>query len=198
MCNLYRVNETVTEIARLFGATAPAPTNAGGEVFPGQPGIVVAHGRVANMVWGFPLPRTSARTGKPIAPRPVNNARADKLGSAFWKDSFAHRRCLVPMTAFAEAEGAPGRKTRSWVAPADHGPFACAGIWRETLIWGAVYSLVMTDAAEQMDGLHDRMPVILDPESYSVWQTGSDDAARALCRPWPGSLTIDRTAQRWC
>ena len=80
MCNLYKMTKTVDEVARLFGAVADPPGNAGDEVFPGYPGYVVAQGRVRQMIWGFPLVLTG-KNGQPLRPKPVNNTRADKLDS---------------------------------------------------------------------------------------------------------------------
>lgn len=51
------------------------------------------------MLWGFPLVLKSRVTGAPLKPEPVNNAREDKEGTAFWRDSFANRRCLIPVIA---------------------------------------------------------------------------------------------------
>jgi putative SOS response-associated peptidase YedK len=54
----------------------------------------------------------------------------------------------------------------------DGGPFAFAGLWER---WhgeeGDVQScsIVTTHANELMRPLHDRMPVILDPEDYAAW-----------------------------
>jgi putative SOS response-associated peptidase YedK len=44
-----------------------------------------------------------------------------------WRYSFAERRCLIPVTQFAEAEGEVGNKTRSWFALPDEPVFAVAG-----------------------------------------------------------------------
>ncbi len=66
---------------------------------------MVANGQLEIMTWGFPLMLQSKKTGAPIKPKPVNNAREDKLNTAFLRDSFARRRCLIPVTAWAEAEG---------------------------------------------------------------------------------------------
>jgi len=35
----------------------------------------------------------------------VTNLRDDKLDSRFWATSFRERRCLVPVTSFAEPKG---------------------------------------------------------------------------------------------
>ena len=56
------------------------------------------------MVWGFPLVM-KGKSGQPLKPKPVNNTRADKLDSFMWRYSFRERRCLIPVTEFAEAEG---------------------------------------------------------------------------------------------
>lgn len=196
MCNLYRMTRGADEIAHLFDAVADVGGNAGAEVYPGYPGLVVAGGRVRTMTWGFPFARKGAR-GQPLKPRPVNNARADKLAGGFWRPSFLARRCLVPLEAFAEAEGPAGAKTRTWLSLPEAPVFAAAGLWRDTAEWGACYSMVMTEACVAMGTIHDRMPVILAPGDYGAWLGGEPDEALALCRPWPGPLAIDRTAEPW-
>jgi putative SOS response-associated peptidase YedK len=47
------------------------------------------------MNWGFPLIMTG-RNGQKLKPKPVTNARDDKLNTAFWRASFESRRCLIP------------------------------------------------------------------------------------------------------
>lgn len=114
MCNLYRMTKGVDEVARLFSVAPHLGANFGSEIYPGYPGIVVAEGRARIMTWGFPPVLKSKKISAPLKPKPVNNAREDKLGAAFWRDSFATRRCLIPVTAWAEAEGEKGRMTRNW------------------------------------------------------------------------------------
>lgn len=114
MCNLYRMTEAPAEVARWFGAAdLLGRANLGEEVFPGCPGAIIADGKLQQMTWGFPLVLKSKRTGEHLKPKPVNNARADKLDSHMWRYSFEERRCLIPMTAWAEAEGMSGSKTRT-------------------------------------------------------------------------------------
>ena len=78
------------EVADLFRATLGSVGNAGGEVYPGYPGLVVAGGELRSMTWGFPLKLKDARPGS--KPKPVNNTRADKLDSFMWRYSFQERR----------------------------------------------------------------------------------------------------------
>lgn len=222
MCNLQRLNKAPAEIARLFGAVLGNTGNfapEGGETYPGQPGLVVARGKTAlrqaqdernpltltSMTWGFPFAapskRLGAKSGQKLKPRPVNNARADKLDSFMWRDSFAKRRCLIPLTAFAEAEGEAGNKTRTWFSlPPEHAPegvFAAAGLWRDTPEWGLCYTMVMTEACRHVADVHDRMPVILQRRDWTDWLDGAPDAAGLLCRPYPELMVVERTGEAW-
>ena len=197
MCNLYRMTRTVDEVAGLFDAVNEAAgSNLGAEVYPGYPGLVVESGNLRQMIWGFPLQVKGAK-GQPLKPKPVNNARTDKLGSFFWKSSFEHRRCLIPLSGWAEAQGQKGAMTRTWLAIPGAELFAAAGVWRSSDEWGDVYSMVMTDAAGPAAEVHRRMPVLLHPQDYSVWLTGEPPTAFELCRAWEGEVAIDWTDEPW-
>ena len=196
MCNLYRMTKAADEVARLFGVDAPAGSNVGEEVFPGYPGLVLDGAGLRGMIWGFPL-ALKGKSGRMLKPKPVNNARSDRLDSFMWRYSFIERRCLIPMTAFAEAEGPRGAKTRSWFSLPGQPVFTAAGIWRQSDEWGAAYSMVMTDAAPIFKGTHDRSPVLLDPDRRDQWMRGTPGEALALCKPYAGSMQVDRTAEPW-
>ncbi|MEC7818355.1 MAG: SOS response-associated peptidase family protein [Pseudomonadota bacterium] len=197
MCNLYRMTKNVDEVALWFDAVeASQGANFAGEVYPGYPGVVIAEGAVRRMNWGFPL-QMKGKGGQPLKPRPVNNTRTDKLDSFFWRYSFEERRCIIPVTAWAEAEGAKGRKMRTWLSRPDAELIAVAGIWRSSEEWGDVYSMVMTDSAGVAAECHDRMPVLLDRDDWAGWTDGSTEDARALCVPWTGQLEIERTEDPW-
>ncbi|MEP3145547.1 SOS response-associated peptidase [Qipengyuania citrea] len=197
MCNLYRMTKAQAEVAALFSAGSNTQLNAAEEIYPGYPGMVVAEGEVRAMVWGFPLVLKSKKTGEPLKPKPVNNTRTDKLDSYMWRFSFAERRCLIPLTAWAEAEGPKGKMTRTWLSLPEVDLFAVAGIWRESEEWGDCYSMVMTDAAGRAAEVHNRMPVILQGDAVETWQTGTQEQARALCRGFTGSTNVDRTEEFW-
>ena len=196
MCNLYRMTKGVDEIARLFAAEPDRGANFAEELYPGYPGLVVAEGRARAMNWGFPLVLTG-KQGQKLRPKPVTNAREDKLHSAFWQGSFTRRRCLIPVSAWAEPQGKTGQMTRSWYSLPGGEPFAVAGLWRASAEWGEVYTLVMADSSPQMAEVHDRMPVILAREDWAGWTDGAPEQAFALCRTWPGELIAEHTADRW-
>ncbi len=198
MCNLYRMTKPASEVAAWFDAVdAAGGANFGAEVYPGYPGLVVAGGEVRAMTWGFPLV-LKGKQGQTLKPKPVNNARQDKLSTFFWRHSFEERRCLIPLEGWAEAEGPRGRMTRTWLSLPDAPLFAAAGVWRQSAEWGACYSMVMTDSAgSAAQDVHSRMPVLLAPRNHDAWLSGSPDDAIALCRAWDGPIAIARTAEPW-
>lgn len=203
MCNLYTNKTMVQETADLFGARLPVASNAPADVYPGYPGMVVREaegGRILqSMAWGFPRHTVNKRTGKPNKPQPVNNLRDDKLWT-FWRKQFVEpsQRCLIPFTAFAEAEGQPGKMTRTWISVADQPTAAWAGLWKPTVEWGDAYSGVMVDATEELFEIHDRMPVILHPDEHEAWMRAPAEDAIALVRKYPaGRLVVDRTEEPW-
>lgn len=193
------MRKSVVEVAAHFGVTSFTPSNSPEDVYPGRPGLVVHSldgARVMrSMAWGFPL---RLKGMKPDSkPKPVNNVRTDKLDSFMWRYSFAERRCLIPVTEFAEAEGEKGSKTRTWFSLPDEELFAVAGIWRETDEWGLAYSMVMTEACIHVTDVHDRMPVILARDTWSDWLDGPPEAARFLCQTYPDEMIVTRTAEPW-
>lgn len=196
MCNLYRMTKGTAEVAKLFEAEPDLAANYAAEVYPGFPGLVVAEGRARAMHWGFPLVLTG-KQGQKLKPKPVTNAREDKLLTGFWRDSFVHRRCLVPVSQWAEAEGEKGRMTRTWYGLPDTEVFAVAGLWRSSAEWGDVYTMVMVDGHPQMAQVHDRMPLILSHAAQRYWLEGSADDALVLCQTWEGAITVEQTAERW-
>ncbi|MEP2737269.1 MAG: SOS response-associated peptidase family protein [Erythrobacter sp.] len=198
MCNLYRMTKGKDEVASWFDAVdRMSGANFGSEVYPGYLGAVVAEGAVRSMNWGFPLVMKGKR-GQPLKPKPVNNARTDKLDSFFWRESFAERRCLIPMTGWAEAQGAKGAMTRTWMSLPDVPLFAAAGVWRISDEWGACFSMVMTDSSgSQSAEIHARMPVILAPGDYEAWVAGDPNNAINLCQAFTGQLNVDRTDEGW-
>lgn len=197
MCNLYRMTKGTAEVAALFAVEdAAAGTNFAAELYPGYPGLVVEGGRLRAMNWGLPVVLTG-KQGQKLKPKPVTNARDDKLLTPFWRDSFARRRCLIPVTQWAEPQGPAGRMTRSWYSLPGVEVMVVAGLWRPTSEWGDCYAMVMVDSSPAMAEVHDRMPVILAPDSWEQWTSGSIDHALDLCQTWRGPLLADHTGDRW-
>lgn len=207
MCNRYQ-QAAIQDAREALNAIIETPFNIGHDIIhPQSPGLVVkrVNGQrvLANMTWGFPLILAEARErakakGAAVKPKPVNNARTDKLTSGFWNrwTDPAHR-CLIPVHAYAEAVGQKGQMTEAWMTTPDESLFAVAGMWRPSTEWGDCYSMIMTEAVGVAATVHSRMPVILAITDHSSWLEHEMPDALGLCRPWMGQLVINRTDKLW-
>jgi putative SOS response-associated peptidase YedK len=119
------------------------------------------------------------------------NARAEGIEEKpAYRDAFKYRRCLVPASGFYEWQARErGPKQPYAVRPADDAPIAFAGLWETwhgadgSEIDSAV--IVTTDANALLMPIHERMPVVLEPEDFETWlspRTTPEEAA-ALLKP---------------
>jgi putative SOS response-associated peptidase YedK len=85
-----------------------------------------------------------------------------------FKDLLTGNRCLIPADGFYEWKG---RQPYYFQLP-DRVLFAFAGLWRDDRC------VIITRAADKnMQGIHDRMPVILLRRHWNRWLDGSAFAA---------------------
>ena len=216
MCNLYANTMPVESMRRLFGVEGADDHLGNAEplpaIFPKGTAPIVGLDEdgarwLRNTHWGFVLPQVSKRTGKPIQPKAVNNARADKLrGAPFWRSSFEGRRCLVPATSFCEAKGR-SPATYVWFGLRGEGarpPFAFAGIWRAfDGAYGGEHREMLTSSivtttpnALTRETHPDRMPAILRPERYEAWLRADPDEAFELIEPYPAEeMTVHQSGE---
>lgn len=205
MCNLYSSLTTQEAMRRLFDVR-PGNDHLGNAqpleaVWPKYEAPVVrlsesGSRELVPMRWGFLTAQVSKKTGKPIAPAAWNNARADKVArNGLWKESFVTRRCLVPATSFCEAKGRKPARYYWFGLEGDdpRPPFAFGGLWRgvqpglpDEQANMLTHTIITTSANEVVKPVHpDRMPVMLHPEDYERWLTGSVEDALELLWPFP-------------
>lgn len=117
------------------------------------------------------------------------NARAETVASApAFRGAYRNRRrCLVPACGFYEWHKQPAGKQPYYITSIDESLLAFAGLWDA---WrqpdGATlttFTVITTTPNALTQRLHDRMPVILEPENYRAWL--EDDDPQALLRPAP-------------
>ena len=200
MCNLYSMTKAPEAVLRLFrvGHNRAAGFEPKDAIFPGRSAPIVrraadGENELAVMSWGFVLPMAGR------APRRVTNFRDDKTRSSpFWRDSFERRRCIVPVTSFAEPrEVTPA--TWHWFALKGQEPrplFGFAGIWRRwagplkkdgPVVEMDVFSFMTTTPNALVATInHERMPVLLaDEVARQTWLEGTPQEAFALAREHP-------------
>jgi putative SOS response-associated peptidase YedK len=131
-----------------------------------------------------------------IAPRTFN-ARSETVATKpSFRAAYKARRLLVPIDGFYEWD----RSTKPRAQPhffhrADGAPLVLAGLWetwRDPADPGAdllaTATILTTEAGADIDGIHDRMPVVLEQESFDLWLTATPDERDALdylLRPAP-------------
>ena len=117
------------------------------------------------------------------------NARAETIATApAFRGAFTtKRRCLVPACGFYEWQKNAAGKVPYYITSIDESLLAFAGLWDvwkkpdgETL---TTFTIITTTPNEMTKRLHDRMPVIVEPENYREWLEADDP--RELLRPAP-------------
>lgn len=128
------------------------------------------------------------------------NARLETVDEkpAFRK-AFAARRCLLPADGYYEwystsQNNAAGKPVKQpfYITPADESTLAMAGlyeIWRDPtrdesdparFRWTC--TILTTSAEDNLGHLHDRMPLLVEPERYGAWLDPTTSSAEALKR----------------
>ncbi|HOX25372.1 MAG TPA: SOS response-associated peptidase [Candidatus Krumholzibacteria bacterium] len=163
--------------------------------------------RVADFLgWGVVPPWSSdARIGGRLF-----NARSETVATTpAFRDAFARRRCLVPVDGFYEWLREGRSRQPFYFSAASQRLLALAGVWeRWTDPSGRVLETcsVLTTGANRLVGrVHDRMPVILAPESHGEWLAATPERAAGLAallapagedllRAWPVSPRVGRSS----
>jgi putative SOS response-associated peptidase YedK len=122
------------------------------------------------------------------------NAMAETVDSKpVFREAFKRRRCLVPVDNFYEWQKiGPKEKQPYAIALADRGIMALAGLWENwkspASEWVRSFTIITTTPNELCAPIHNRMPVILPPETWPAW-LGEDPAEpaqlKAMLAPYP-------------
>jgi putative SOS response-associated peptidase YedK len=104
---------------------------------------------------------------------PHINARAETVHEKpLFREAFAKRRALIPATGFFEWQKRADGKQPYRFQREDLEPFAFAGIWEFARLDGKEIlsaAIIVGEPNPLAAAVHDRMPVILDPEDYDRW-----------------------------
>jgi putative SOS response-associated peptidase YedK len=175
MCGRFTQQRPTSEIARIFDADDLADDPGGHfNVAPtDEAAVVVQRGdrrAVVRYRWGlvpsWAEPRSASR---------AFNARAETLAtSGLFRDAYRRRRCLVPVDGFYEWLREGSRRLPMRIHDPDDRPLALAGLWTErrdeaTGEWQRTFTIVTTRPNGFMAAIHDRMPVVVPPESWAAW-----------------------------
>jgi putative SOS response-associated peptidase YedK len=215
MCGRYALSQSADDIAEEFGVdridlaervdpswnVAPTDSVFGVLTRKRRDEPEVVERRLRTLRWGLVPSWAKDRT---IGNRLINARLETVHEKPAFKRAFAVRRCLLPADGYFEWYGEKkGKKQPFFIRPKDGGVLAMAGlyeIWRDPAIaddddptaflWTSV--VLTTEAEDDIGQIHDRTPLLIEPERWAEWldPTVDDvDTLRGLLIPAaPGRL----------
>lgn len=170
-----------------------------------RPGPAQPEGQPGRLLVAFQWGLVPAWARDPSIGNRMINARAETLAT---KPSFrtvlGRHRCLVVADGFYEwrADPAGGRRRQPFFfRRADGRPLLFAGLWER---WHdperpedelRTCTIVTTDAGPDVAFVHDRMPVVVEPDEADRWLDRSQrdpGAVTDLLRPAPAGVLVSR------
>jgi putative SOS response-associated peptidase YedK len=150
--------------------------------------------QLALMKWGL-IPHWAKDPS--IAASTINAKSETAATKPAFRDSLRLRRCLIPADGFYEW-GRTGGSAQPFCFEVSGGElFAFAGLWDgwkdASGNWIKTCSILTTTPNAVTATVHDRMPVILDPESYDLWlDPGTQNVAAIseLLKPYDASQML--------
>ena len=174
MCGRYAITTAPEAMRRLFGYLEQPNFPPRYNVAPTQPIPVVRleegkkHFVLAR--WGL-LPSWVKDTKTFTL---LINARGESVNDKpAFRSAMKYRRCLIPADGFYEWQRHGAVKRPFFISRKDGAPFAFAGLWEH---WTGPNgeeiesaAIVTTDASRSIAHIHDRMPVMLEPDMFDMW-----------------------------
>lgn len=186
MCGRFSLKVSFEELLRYFRLDAGFEPEPHYNIAPSQQVAAVREedGRrlLVNLHWGL-IPFWAK--DRKIAFKTINARSETAHTSPAFRAAFRGRRCLIPASGFFEWDKKGGSKQPYYIHRVDGQPLALAGLWEH---WQskdgeeAVESctILTTEPSEPVVRLHDRMPVILEPEDFDRWLDPDEHQVEAL------------------
>jgi putative SOS response-associated peptidase YedK len=173
MCGRYTLSTPAGRLAEEFQLDSTVEIPPSYNVAPTQQVAAVLEdegGRRLEMLrWGL-VP--SWADDPEIGARMINARSETAPEKPSFRRAFRGRRCLIPADGFYEWKRENGGKQPYYFHMQDGRPFAFAGLWES---WEKgdgtlrTCAILTTRANSVLEGVHDRMPVILPHEAYDAW-----------------------------
>jgi putative SOS response-associated peptidase YedK len=177
MCGRYRLSRRKQMIEEYF-ETSPWDVDWSPRynIAPTQPVPVIRRHpkepvrQISTMRWGL-IPHWAKDASGAAS---TINARSETAATKpAFRDPLKFRRCLIPADAFYEWKR-HGASKQPYCFEVNEGElFAFAGLWdgwkNGDGQWIKTCSILTTTPNAVTSAVHDRMPVILDPDSYDLW-----------------------------
>ena len=131
-----------------------------------------------------------------IASRMINARSETVLEKPAFREPLAQRRCLILANGFYEWQSTGAKSKQPWYfAASDERLLTFAGLWDRWVSPDGepveTCTIVTTSGNEVLQGIHERMPVIIEDGDRETWldvRTVSAQDACSLLRPAPADL----------
>jgi len=141
--------------------------------------------------WLKELPATFNARSETIAEKPI------------FRDAYKRNRCLIPASGYFEWHTVGKAKQPYYFTPRNGSALTFAGLWEE---WKdrinnetiTSCTMVITARNSFVRAIHDRMPVILEPQNFGSWLSGEEGtellrpAPEDALRMWPVSKRVSK------
>ncbi len=192
MCGRYTIIAKAEEIEKRFNVEVPESYAPRYNAAPTQILPVITNespGGLSFFNWGL-IPQWAKN--KSISSKLIN-ARSETLAEkASFKNALKQRRCLVISDSFYEWKRSSKKSKIPYrILLNTKELFAFAGLWEayedENQHMVHTFTIITTSANSLISKIHDRMPVILDPESEQAWLSSevSTEHHLSLLKPCP-------------
>jgi putative SOS response-associated peptidase YedK len=148
--------------------------------------------QISLMKWGL-VPHWARDVS--IASSTINAKSETAATKPAFRDPLKFRRCLIPADGFYEWKRNGGSKQPYCFEINDGELFAFAGLWdgwkNPEGQWVKTCTILTTTPNAVTSAIHDRMPVIVRPDSYDLWlDPGMSDvrAVSELLKPYDARL----------
>jgi putative SOS response-associated peptidase YedK len=176
MCGRFSLATSAQQVAEHFGLTEVPALSPRYNIAPTQPIAAVRRPDRREVPilelrrWGL-IPSWAKDPG--IGSRMINARVETAAEKPAFRAAFRRRRCLVPADGFYEWKPHPKRRRPHHVRLGEGELFGLAGLFEcwESPEGESIESctLLTTAANRALLALHDRMPIIVDPEDYGRW-----------------------------
>lgn len=177
MCGRFTLATPAESIGTLFPGLTFPDAKARYNIAPTQSVACVRHDadgnqELAMLRWGLvPSWSKDLKMGARMI-----NARCETVASKpAYRAAFKRRRCLVLADGYIEWKKMPdGKQPFHITINSEETAFAMAGLWeswtdkdKNSVVES--FTIITTDSTASLNGIHDRMPVILDRCQYDFW-----------------------------
>lgn len=127
--------------------------------------VPASHARLTSFRWGLVPPwAKDIKIGSSMI-----NARGETVDEKpSFRSAFLKQRCLIPADGYYEWVKLDDRKQPMLIERPNSQLFCFAGLWEQNQSL-TTCTIITTAATEAMSAIHDRMPVVVNPEDYSRW-----------------------------